>query len=641
MFKKFKSYWPHQEVALDFIKESDKKIICLNSPTGCHPKGQDILMYDGTIKKVEDIKVNDKLMGPDGLPRIVESLIQGYGKIYQIRPIKGKPFLVNENHILTLKKTSDYTIKDVPLKKYLQWSRTQKHLWKLFKVSIDFKSSILMTGFTVEEKGMDDFFGFTLQGDGRYLLDDFTVTHNSGKSLIGMSIGLLFNTPIVYLCSSKSLQNQIIKDFPEAVLLKGRSNYPCNRFEDDFPIITAEDCVMEDCPSIYRNSCYYRIQKKEVLSSQYAILNYHYFLYEANYIGNFSERSWIIADEGDMAESILSNFISLRFPNKLLEIYGFPKRKTKHYAFHEWLLDTIPRLEKDMEFFYSTYLQTKNIEYMKRYLYTKSFYDKLNFICTELDTNWVLNVNNSLELKPIWIPPNLVNKFFLNHSKRWLFMSATLPTEPVFCGLLGIDRQNVDYLELPHTFPVENRLIFYHPSVNLTHDTFSDKLVRELALSIKDILNKHKGRGIIHTVSYKLANALIEYLPDRVISHTTKTKEKALDMYYNTPHAVLISPSIERGLDLHDDLAEFAIWCKAPFKNLADRYIRARVYGSGKWGKLWYKADTVNTIIQGAGRICRHKKDIGYTYLLDEQIGRLLKDTKLWPLWFRQALVYN
>ncbi len=39
----------------------------------------------------------------------------------------------------------------------------------------------LVTGFTLVPVGEGDYHGFTLEGDGLYLLDDFTVTHNSGK----------------------------------------------------------------------------------------------------------------------------------------------------------------------------------------------------------------------------------------------------------------------------------------------------------------------------------------------------------------------------------------------------------------------------------------------------------------------------
>lgn len=43
------------------------------------------------------------------------------------------------------------------------------------------RKDVLRTGFTVTPLPGAAFYGFTLTGDGRYLLDDFTVTHNSGK----------------------------------------------------------------------------------------------------------------------------------------------------------------------------------------------------------------------------------------------------------------------------------------------------------------------------------------------------------------------------------------------------------------------------------------------------------------------------
>jgi hypothetical protein len=46
------------------------------------------------------------------------------------------------------------------------------------------KKNVLRTGFSVEPVGVGEYFGFTLNGDGLYLLADFTVTHNSGKTVV-------------------------------------------------------------------------------------------------------------------------------------------------------------------------------------------------------------------------------------------------------------------------------------------------------------------------------------------------------------------------------------------------------------------------------------------------------------------------
>src|SRR5947209_8039638 len=39
--------------------------------------------------------------------------------------------------------------------------------------------NVLRTGFSLEPAGTGDSYGFTLDGDGHFLLGDFTVTHNS------------------------------------------------------------------------------------------------------------------------------------------------------------------------------------------------------------------------------------------------------------------------------------------------------------------------------------------------------------------------------------------------------------------------------------------------------------------------------
>ena len=69
----------------------------------CHAKNTPIMMSDGTIKMVQDIQVGDLLMGDDSTPRKVQSLARGRDKMYDVIPIKGEKYTVNEEHILCLK----------------------------------------------------------------------------------------------------------------------------------------------------------------------------------------------------------------------------------------------------------------------------------------------------------------------------------------------------------------------------------------------------------------------------------------------------------------------------------------------------------------------------------------------------------
>lgn len=69
----------------------------------CLGKGTPVLMYDLSVKNVEDIVVGDVLMGPDGTPRNVLSTTTGTEQMYWIRQNRGIDYRVNESHILSLR----------------------------------------------------------------------------------------------------------------------------------------------------------------------------------------------------------------------------------------------------------------------------------------------------------------------------------------------------------------------------------------------------------------------------------------------------------------------------------------------------------------------------------------------------------
>jgi replicative DNA helicase len=116
---------------------------------GCHAKGSEILMYDGRIKKVEDIVVGDKLMGPDSQPREVLKLQRGRDKMIKIIPIKGEPFVINEHHILNLKPSIATNNKafecnlNIMFKDYVEkTSKVVKSRYKINRVPVEFKNDI-------------------------------------------------------------------------------------------------------------------------------------------------------------------------------------------------------------------------------------------------------------------------------------------------------------------------------------------------------------------------------------------------------------------------------------------------------------------------------------------------------------------
>ena len=72
-----------------------------------------IIMYDGTVKAVQDIKEGELIMGDDSTSRTVLSTCAGEEQMYNIVPIKGDSFKCNESHILSLKISSHKVVEQV------------------------------------------------------------------------------------------------------------------------------------------------------------------------------------------------------------------------------------------------------------------------------------------------------------------------------------------------------------------------------------------------------------------------------------------------------------------------------------------------------------------------------------------------
>ena len=91
------------------------RILCLQGSQGCGKclaKGTKILMFDGTLKNVEDIQVGDVIMGDDSTPRNILALGKGKDQMYRIDDVKGEKYTVNSEHILTLTYAHSKIIQD-------------------------------------------------------------------------------------------------------------------------------------------------------------------------------------------------------------------------------------------------------------------------------------------------------------------------------------------------------------------------------------------------------------------------------------------------------------------------------------------------------------------------------------------------
>ena len=100
----------------------DRADFLIYEESGCHAPGTNVLMADGKVKKVEDIQLNDLVMGDDGTPRKVIELHHGKQPMYKITLSNGDTQIVNENHILYGKRyiyhKKEYVDFEIPVKEF-------------------------------------------------------------------------------------------------------------------------------------------------------------------------------------------------------------------------------------------------------------------------------------------------------------------------------------------------------------------------------------------------------------------------------------------------------------------------------------------------------------------------------------------
>ncbi len=466
-----------------------------------------------------------------------------------------------------------------------------------------------------------------------------------GKSLISIVAGVIAGD-ISYLVQSKFLQVQITSDFPNVKSIWGRNNYPCLLDQSK----SCAECIstkQSPCPVV--EDCLYRVAKEIAIESPYRICNFQYYLSEVAYAGKLSGKPFTIIDEADALEKVLTDNVNLEFTERSLFRLGLtdgPKYKTvgakeglnswKDFAEQakERTIEVCKSIQQDIDLLDKN--DTDQLLYKMKELETfVHIKERCDIFINNMDKNWIMEEidrqgsrQGRLIFKPTWLSPELANKYLWNHSDSWTLVSATFPPIPVLAKQLGLDTDDIDFLELPSTFDPEKSPVHICPVADVTFKNMT-VAIPDLIKAVQVILEKHKGqRGIIHCVSWKLCKDIMDGVGSkRLITHTSENRNQVINEFLNMngrykKDAVLCSPSIERGVDGKGDTTRFVIIVKCPFLNTSDKLVSSRIY-SGEIGRLWYKSEALSTCEQMAGRGTRSSDDWCTTYILDEQVNRI------------------
>lgn len=114
----------------------------------CLAVGTEVLMHDGTVKKVEDVVEGDTVAGPSGARKVLGTT-KGTSDMYRVTYPWGESYVVNDEHVLSLKRSKAEgrhkhgDILNVPVREYMAWPESKKQRYKGWKCGVDYPEAEL------------------------------------------------------------------------------------------------------------------------------------------------------------------------------------------------------------------------------------------------------------------------------------------------------------------------------------------------------------------------------------------------------------------------------------------------------------------------------------------------------------------
>lgn len=521
----------------------------------------------------------------------------------------------------------------------------------------------------------------------------------NGKTLMAEGVRQVLGVKGAYTCTTKDLQDQIMRDFGHyAKVLKGKRNYPTADSPDEFPDINGGDCTMKRenlpaCPGCagfsswggddegnegpHCNYCHptrhcpYRIAKAVAAGARLSVLNTSYLLTEGNLgISAFAQWPLYIIDEADQLEKILLNYISVEIgPRTRTDLnIGLPEKKTVDDAWIDWVTFTvIPAIHAklreskvgqltiggvhDVKAARKRKTLEELLEKCRSLVATKTLDDGEEVI--ELESGWVLDgwderkeeSKTTVTFKPIKVN-EYARKYLWDLGPRFLIMSGTFISPEQRAVDLGLEDGEWAVVSVPSSFPADRRPIQIRAEIEVTAKTKKDAHP-VIAKQLSEIMRVHPHeRILVHSVSYDLTSYLAYNTSDphrRIVTYSNAYKRaEALATYLSREDSVMIAPSFDRGIDLKADDCRVIVIAKVPYPYIGDKQVAARLYGTGRAGRVWYAVETIATICQMTGRGMRSDEDWCRTYILDKSFLKLFyENRRLFPAWWTEALVLD
>jgi ATP-dependent DNA helicase DinG len=447
------------------------------------------------------------------------------------------------------------------------------------------------------------------------------------------------------LTVTKSLQDQYDNLFDHGSVLKGKKNYQCvidDTFDCEFGPCNLSAKTAVDCKN--NRICYYQNAKIDTFKSKFAILNYSMFL---SSIREINKRQFIVCDEAAEIEDELVDFFSadidfVKIPFK--EFNMSPLDTDDHDKAYNWIYILYNNLNK-----YCTKITNdisnsqKNKKllsiHVSRFKMYKSLLDKIKHVLDFWGINqYVVELEPHKNVKFIPLRIEHFSQFIFDKADHVILMSAVISDYDVFAKTLNIPEYK--YIEFDSVFDPKKSPIYCSAKYSLNYANMDQNLPKVVDDMLK-LCDKHKNeKGIIHCHSFKIT----KFIQKRVngdkrflFRELGVTNEQILmEHKVRKDPTILVSPSMDTGISLDDDLGRFQIIVKAPYLPLGSKRVKTLF----DLNKEWYQSKMLNSLIQSCGRCTRSENDHSVTYILDGAITQTLKrQYKKLPISFKSRIV--
>jgi ATP-dependent DNA helicase DinG len=258
--------------------------------------------------------------------------------------------------------------------------------------------------------------------------------------------------------------------------------------------------------------------------------------------------------------------------------------------------------------------------------------DHLTFLLEAADASYVyfLETRNRgvfLRAAPIDVS-KIIREMLFDRMRATIMTSATLTVEGSFDyvkGRLGV--HDADSLLVASEFDFTEQAILYLPRQMPAPNSpqFGDAVARE----VRDLLLRTEGRAFVLFTSYAMMRSVKDRVADDVpypiIVQGTAPRSALLAQFRSTPNAVLFATSsFWQGVDVVGEQLSCVIIDKLPFASPGDPITSARIEAINADGGNAFSEYQVPlailAMLQGLGRLIRHRTDRGVLAVLDPRL---------------------